>query len=140
MSEQNKTVSRRAVEEMLVGGNLDLAAELFDESYVGHDVTSPEPVRGIEGVKALVQGYRAAFPDLQLTIEDQVAEGDRVATRWRATMTHRGSLVGESPTGDRVVITGITIERFEDGMIVESWRSMDTLGLLASIGALPQRA
>jgi predicted ester cyclase len=79
---------------------------------------------------------RRAFPDMRLIVEDQVAEGDEVVTRWRGEMTHLDELGGAAPTGNRVTISGITIDRFEGGKIVEAWRSMDTLGLLRGIGAL----
>ncbi|HEX2435322.1 MAG TPA: ester cyclase [Solirubrobacterales bacterium] len=73
---------------------------------------------------------------MRIEIEDQVAEGDKVVTRWVATMTHEGRLGDAEPSGNRVALSGTTIERFEDGKVVESWRSMDTLGLLRQIGAL----
>jgi predicted ester cyclase len=87
-------------------------------------------------MKRTIELNRNAFPDMKLTVEDQVAEGDKVVTRWRGEMTHTGELAGAAPTGRRVTITGITIDRLEDGQIVEAWRSMDTLGLLQGIGAL----
>jgi predicted ester cyclase len=87
-------------------------------------------------MKRTIELNRRAFPDLRLTVEDQVAEGDKVVTRWRGEMTHLGELGGVPPTGNRVTISGITIDRFEDGKIVEAWRSMDTLALLRGIGAL----
>jgi steroid delta-isomerase-like uncharacterized protein len=140
MSEQNKAVSRRVVEELFVEGKLDLAGELVDPNFVGHDVAAPEPVRGIEGIKEQAAGYRAAFPDLKLTIEDQIAEGDRVTTRWTARGTHKGDLFGVAPTGKQATVTGVTIDRFSGGKIVESWDTWDALGLMQQIGAVPQMA
>jgi predicted ester cyclase len=87
-------------------------------------------------MKRTIEMNRNAFPDMRLTVEDQVAEGDKVVTRWRGQMTHAGQLAGAAPTGRRVTVTGITIDRFQAGKIVEAWRSMDTLGLLQAIGAL----
>jgi predicted ester cyclase len=87
-------------------------------------------------MKRTIELNRRAFPDLRLTVEDQVAEGDKVVTRWRGEMTHVGELGGVPPTGNRVTISGITIDRFGDGKIVEAWRSMDTLALLRGIGVL----
>jgi len=81
---------------------------------------------------------RSAFPDTQLTVEDHIAEGEKVVTRWRGEMTHAGTLGGVAPTGRRVTITGITIDRFEGRKIAEAWRSMDTLRLLQGIGALAE--
>ncbi|MDQ4026017.1 MAG: ester cyclase [Actinomycetota bacterium] len=140
MSDENKAVARRMVEELLVAGNFEIAEELVDQNYVGHDVASPEPIRGPEGLKQQVKGYRDAFPDLQLTIEDQVAEGDKVATRWTATGTHRGDLFGMSPTGKQTTVGGITIDRFTGGKIVESWDNWDALGLMQQLGAIPEMA
>jgi predicted ester cyclase len=87
-------------------------------------------------LKRTIELNRRAFPDMRLTVEDQVAEGDKVVTRWSGEMTHLGELAGAAPTGNRVTISGITIERFEDGKIVEAWRSMDMLNVLRGIGAL----
>jgi predicted ester cyclase len=140
MSQENKAVSRRVVEEIFVAGNFDVAGELVDASYMGHDVASPEPVRGPEGLKQQAKGYRDAFPDLQLTIEDQIAEGDKVCTRWTASGTHRGDLFGISPTGKQTTIGGITIDRFMGGKIVESWDNWDALGLMQQLGAIPEMA
>ena len=140
MSEQNKAVSRRLVEDVFVGGNLDLAEELVDARFVGHDVAMPEPIRGPEGLKQQAKGYRDAFPDLQFTIEDQIAEGDQVVTRWTVTGTHKGDLFGMSPTGKQATITGITIDRFSGGKIAESWDNWDALGLMQQLGAIPAMA
>lgn len=136
--ERNKAIAR-AEFAIWSGGELDGLHALVAPDVVHHDPYDPDAAGGLGGLKRSIRRNREAFPDMEITVEDQIAEGDRVATRWRATMTHRGSLIGESPTGNRVVMTGITVERFEDGKIVESWRSMDTLGLLAAIEALPSR-
>ena len=81
--------------------------------------------------------YRAAFPDTHLTIEDQIAEGDKVVTRWTATGTNQGTLMGIPPSGKRVTITGISITRIANGKAVEDWVNFDTLGMLQQIGAIP---
>jgi steroid delta-isomerase-like uncharacterized protein len=140
MSEQNKAVSRRLVEEVFVGGRLGVADELLDASFVGHDVAMPEPIRGPNGLKQLASGYREAFPDLQLMIEDQIAESEQVATRWTARGTHKGELFGISATGKQATVEGITIDRFSGGKIVESWVNWDTLGLMQQLGAVPEMA
>ena len=138
MSERNKAAAR-AEFGIWNTGELDKLDELVAADVVHHDPYDPHAAEGLEGLKKTIELNRTAFPDLHIMIEDQVAEGDRVATRWTTTMTHRGELGGVAPTGRRVTLTGITIERFEDGRVVESWRSMDTLGLLRTIGALPER-
>ena len=98
MSEENKAIARREV-EMFSTGDFSIADEIYSEDYVGHDPAKPEPIRGIEGAKEEAAGYRAAFPDLTLTIEQQVAEGEYVVTRWTARGTHEGELAGIAPTG-----------------------------------------
>jgi predicted ester cyclase len=107
---------------------------------IHHDPYDPHAADGLVGMKATIRRQRDVFPDLHITIDDQVAEDDRVATRWTAAMTHQGSLTGEPPTGRAVTFSGITIDRFEDGKIVEAWRSMDTLHLLAEIGVVTRTA
>ena len=140
MSEQNKATSRRVVEEIFAGGNLDAIDECVDPGFVGYDAASPEPIRGPQGLREMVKGYRAAFPDLQIAVDDQVAEGDKVATRWTARGTHQGELFGIEPTGKQATITGISIERFSNGKIVESWDNWDTFGLMQQLGVVPQMA
>jgi steroid delta-isomerase-like uncharacterized protein len=137
MSEQKKALSRRVAEEMFAGGNLDLAEELVTPDFIGHDVAAPEPIRGPQGLKDQAKGYRDAFPDIQLKIEDQIAEGDKVVTRWTATGTHKGDLFGLGPTGKQTTIGGITIDRFKGDKIAESWDNWDALGLMQQLGAIP---
>jgi steroid delta-isomerase-like uncharacterized protein len=135
MSTRNKQCAR-AVFEVWSNGELDRLDELVAPGVVHHDPYDPNGAHGLEGMKRTIGLNRRAFPDLRLTIEDQIAERDKVVTRWRGEMTHLGELGGAPPTGNRVTISGITIDRFEDGKIVEAWRSMDMLGLLRGIGAL----
>jgi steroid delta-isomerase-like uncharacterized protein len=135
MSEHNKAVAR-AVFEVWSTGEIERLDELVAADVVHHDPYDPHAAEGLAGMKRTIELNRNAFPDMQLTVEDQVAERDKVVTRWRGEMTHTGELGGVAPTGRRVTITGITIDRFEDGKIVEAWRSMDTLGLLRATGAL----
>jgi steroid delta-isomerase-like uncharacterized protein len=125
----------RAVFEVWSTGELERLDDLVAPDVVHHDPYDPNGVHGLEGMKRTIELNRTAFPDMRLEVEDQVAEGDKVVTRWRGEMTHLGELGGAAPSGKRVTITGITIDRFEDGKIVEAWRSMDTLGLLRGIGA-----
>lgn len=140
MSAVNKALARRLVEEAFNEGRLDVTEELVASGYVGHDPSLPEEVRGPAGVKEVIAGYRAAFPDIQVTIEDQIAEGDLVVTRWRATGTHQGELMGMPATGKQATVTGITIDLIADGRIVESWDNWDTLGLMQQLGAIPALA
>jgi steroid delta-isomerase-like uncharacterized protein len=137
MSEENKQISRRFL-EVFQSGDLDAIDELVAENAVDHDPYNPHADEGSGGAKKTIQMYREAFPDLEFTIEDQLAEGDKVATRWTATGTHQGEVMGIAPTGNRSTVTGIVIDRIEDGKIVESWNSWDTLGMLQQIGAIPE--
>jgi predicted ester cyclase len=138
MSGSNKEAAR-AVFEVWSTGELDRLDALVAPDVVHHDPYDPNGAHGLEGMKRTIELNRRAFPDMRLIVEDQVAEGDEVVTRWRGEMTHLGELGGAAPTGNRVAISGITIDRFEGGKIVEAWRSMDTLGLLRGIGALGRR-
>ena len=134
MSEENKAIVRREIEEVFSAqGNLDVADEIFAPEYVGY----PEDVRGPEGAKETAKMYRNAFPDVQLSIEDQVAEGDKVVTRWIGRGTHQGELMGVAPTGNQVRVDGMTISRIEDGKIVEEWEIYDALGMMQQLGAIP---
>jgi len=92
---------------------------------------------GTAGIKQFISIYRTAYPDTHFTVEDQVAEGDKVATRWTATGTHRGELMGIAPTGKRVTVTGIAITRVTNGKIVETWNNFDALGQLQQLGVIP---
>ena len=138
MSEETKAIARRALEEVFSGqGDLDVADELFAPNYVGHDPASPEDIRGPEGVKEFASMYRNAFPDVLMSVEDQVAEGDKVATRWIAIGTHQGDMMGIAPTGNRVTVAGTSVERIVDGKIEETWDNYDALGMMEQIGAIP---
>ena len=91
-------------------------------------------------LKDLVMVFRTAFPDLSNTVEDQIAEGDKVVTRWTATGTHKGDLMGIPPTNKRATVTGVDIARFHDGKVVEAWVSYDMHGMLQQLGVVPSMA
>ncbi len=134
--ESNKAVFRRYVEEVGNEGNLELADEIFD-SYLAHQPDGSVLERGPEDVKRFTTEFREAFPDFHTTIEDQIAEGDRVVSRWRMRGTHRGQFRGIAPTGKRVEVRGIGIFRFSNGKVVESWDNLDELGMMRQLGATP---
>jgi steroid delta-isomerase-like uncharacterized protein len=140
MSAETKATARRLLEEAFNSGNLDVVDELVAPEFVNHDAALPEPTTGIEATKASIAGYRDAFPDLRLTIEQQVAEGEFVTTRWSARGTHRGELMGMAATGKQATVTGITLDRIVDGRFVESWTNWDTLGLMQQLGVIPALA
>lgn len=131
-----KATLRRVPEEALNQGNLEIVEEVFSPEYVMHDPSSPTEIRGLEGIRQYLENFRTAFPDLHLTVESQVAEGDTVMTRWTATGTHQGEAMGMQPTGNRVTVQGIIESRFSEGKVVEEWQSLDTLALMQGIGAV----
>jgi steroid delta-isomerase-like uncharacterized protein len=133
---ENKAVSRRVVEEIFNGGNLDLADELYAPDYVLHDPSLPEDLHGPEGLKQYAGMNLGAFPDARVTVEDQIAEGDMVVSRWTATGTHTGELMGIPPTGRYVEVSGITINRFSGGRIAEDWYQSDDLGMMRQLGVM----
>jgi steroid delta-isomerase-like uncharacterized protein len=129
--------SRRLLEEAFSQGNLSVVDELADENLINHDPADGGEYSGREAAKQQIKMYRAAFPDLVVTIDDIFESGDRVAMRWTARGTHRGELMGLAPTGTQTTTTGITIDRYADGKVVESWTNWDTLGLMRQLGAAP---
>jgi steroid delta-isomerase-like uncharacterized protein len=138
MSEENKAIVRREHEEIWNSqGNLDAADEIYAPDYIGHDPTLPEDIRGVEAAREFAAMYRSAFPDLEFIIEDQIAEGDKVATRLTVRGTHQGELEGIAPTGNEVEIKGIVFSRIAEGKIAEDWGVFDILGLMQQIGAIP---
>jgi len=138
MSEENKALVRREIEEVFnAQGDLDVADEIFAPEYVSHDALGPEDARGPEGAKETARMFRDAFPDVQLSIEDQVAEGDKVVTRWIGSGIHQGELMRIAPTGNQVRVNGITISRIEDGKIAEEWENYDALSMMQQLGAIP---
>ncbi|OLB87004.1 MAG: hypothetical protein AUI12_07735 [Acidobacteria bacterium 13_2_20CM_2_57_6] len=140
MSEGNKFVIRRSFEELWNKGNLSLADELYTPNYEHHDASSPDFGRGPESEKKRAALYRTAFPDLQLTIEDIIAEGQTVVARWSCRGTHKGDLSGIAPTGKQVTISGVSIARFTNGKMVEGWVNWDALGLMQQLGVVPELA
>ena len=136
-AEENKAVSRRVAEEIFNGGNVDLADELYAPDYVLHDPSLPEDLHGPEGIKRYAAMTLGAFPDIRVAVEDQVAEGDKVVSRWTATGTHTGDLIGIPPTGRRVEISGVSINRFSGGKLAEDWYQSDDLGMMRRLGVVP---
>lgn len=138
MSAENKTLARRAMDELWTKGNLAAVDQLYSDNCVFHDLGSPEDIRGREGLKQFARAYRTACPDLKCTIEDVVAEGDKVALRWVSRGTHKGDLLGIAPTGKQVTFRGIQMQRISNGKIEEEWAGFNTLGALQEIGAVPR--
>ena len=135
-TEENKSILRRYFEEAWNRGQLDVLDDIVAAHYVNHDPAVPGLLPGPDGLKAIMTGFRAAFPDLHFSIEDQIAEGDKVVTRWTMRGTHAGEFMGLPPSGKQITTAGMQIERVVDGQIVEHWRKSDDLGLMQQLGAL----
>jgi steroid delta-isomerase-like uncharacterized protein len=140
MSEPNKAIVRRLFEELWNKGNLSLADELFSPNYAHYDPSTPDVGRGPESEKNRATLYRTAFPDLRLTIEDIIAEGETVMARWSCRGTHKGDLSGIAPTGKQFNISGVTIARLANGKLAEGWVNWDALGLMQQLGVVPELA
>jgi steroid delta-isomerase-like uncharacterized protein len=138
-AEQNKAVVRRLMEESFGGGKPELVDDLLDPHFVRYDpYIEAGEVRGTQTVKENIVWFRNAFPDLNCTIEEQVAEGEKVVSRWTLRGTHRGDFFGVAGTGNQVEFTGIQIDRFDQsGKIVEERAEFDLLGAMRQVGAIP---
>ena len=115
-------------------GRLDRLDEFVDPGFIDHESTFPFVARGSEGLRKVLLFFRSAFPDLQWTIEDLLAEGSKVVVRFTVRGTHRGSVLGFAATGKRVSVTGLTITDWQGGRMVEAWTQWDALGLMQQIG------
>jgi steroid delta-isomerase-like uncharacterized protein len=136
-AEEMKALEHRLIEEVWNGGNLDFAEECFTQDYVNHDPSIPEEIRGPEGFKHNVAAIRSAFPDFHMRIVDQVAEAEKLVTRYVITGTQEGELAGIPPSGNRIEVAGMGIDYFRRGKICESWEYYDVLGLMQQLGAIP---
>jgi len=135
MSHDNRSVFHRIVSEAINGRKIGLFDELFAHDSVDHDLPPGTP-RGPAGTKAKLGGFIEAFPDLELTFEDEVVDGDKIAGRGFFTGTHRGAFNGIAPTGKSVKVPFMDLWRFENGKVAEYWGAPDLLGLLKQLGAV----
>jgi len=131
---ENKLLASRVWEEIWHQGNLDRIDDLFAPDFVRHD--PGRELHGWEENRQFISSLRAAFPDLRFTVDDQIAEGDKVCVRYRFQATHAGPFQGMPATGKRIAYSGILIYRVEGARIAEQWTEFDLLGLLRQIGAL----
>jgi steroid delta-isomerase-like uncharacterized protein len=136
MSEENKALSRRAWEEIVNQKNLDAIDEIFTPDCLWHQ--PDQDLQGPEAAKEFVGMYLSAFPDTRVSVEDMIAEGDRVVTRVRLRGTHQAELMGIAPTERQIEVKGVTIHRIEGDKIVEQWQFHDDLGLMRQLGAVPE--
>ena len=136
-TEQNKATARRWFFDIIAQGQLAVADEIFAANHIIHDPHAPPSgwPNGPEGLKMVASVFGGGFSDWDITLDDQIAEGDKVATRWIASATHTGSLQGMPPTGKSVRVTGVNVMRFAEGKIAESWSNFDMLTLLQQLGA-----
>ena len=136
IAEDNEDRIHRLYEGVWNGGNPDIVTELVHPEYVIHDRDLAEELRGPKLYTALTDSTREIFPDMAFTVEDSFAAGDEVAVRWTMVGTHDGAMGGVEPTGMEVTLPAIEINRFEDGLLAETWTQSDMLSLLEQIDAL----
>jgi predicted ester cyclase len=137
-AEENKEKARRLMEEAFGQGKVEVIDEVLDADFVCYDPNSEAgEIRGADTMKGEIEYFRNAVGDLTYTVEDQIAEGDKVVTRYTARGTHQGEFFGVAGTGNRVEFTGIQIDRFdESGKIVEEWPEYDLLEAMRQMGAV----
>jgi steroid delta-isomerase-like uncharacterized protein len=136
--DENKALARRALDEIWTQGRLDAIGDVYGPNFVSHQdshPTGPRSVKGLDALKEFVQEFHDAFADFRDTVDDQIAEGDRVVTRFTSAGTHTGELMGIAPTGRSVEWMGIEIARIQNGRIAENWVSWDMAGMLRQLSA-----
>lgn len=136
--EDNKTLARRSL-EMWASGKDERPEEVFAADYANHqesDIRGSVQTRDLASWKAVVRQHHDAFTDLAVRLDRQIAEGDRVATRWEFSGRHTGTFMGAAPTGREVTWTGVQIDRCEDGKIAESWVDWDKYRLFKGVGLI----
>ena len=137
MSKENIALIHRWFEEVWNKGRAEAIEEMFAADGIAYGLGEAGiDVHGPAAFKPFFERLRGAFPELKITIEDTLAEGDKVAARWSATMTHQGDHLGIAATGRKAAVTGMSIVRIRDGKIVEAWNNWDMLGLMQQIGAI----
>jgi len=142
-AEENKTLVQRFFNEVCNARKLAVADELFSVHHSYTDPSSPGIPAGPEGQKQLLGIYQTSFPDCHWQVEEMLAEGDKVVTRWTARGTHQVELPGNPPlpaTGKAAIVPGVWIHQISGGKIVKSWNVWDTLGMLQQLGVIPTPA
>lgn len=135
-TEDNKALIRRVLEEAINQGRLDVVDELV-APWQDSPKERSQCLASLERTKQAIRMFRRAFPNLYITIDDQIAKGNKVVTRWTAHGTHLGELMGLPSTGRDVTVTGIAIGRIAANRLVEYWGNFDALGLIQQIGVIP---
>lgn len=130
------SIVRQFIEDVLNNGNIEAAGKYFHEDVV-EQAPLPGQGPGLSGLKDVLRGLRAAFPDMHWTVEEQIQEGEQVVTRFVWVGTHRAEFFGVPATGRRVSVWGMVIDRFVEGQIKDTRIIMDTLGLMTQLGVFP---
>jgi steroid delta-isomerase-like uncharacterized protein len=131
-----KTIIKRLFDEVINGRDLDVLDEIVSDDYVDYSPVPGLPA-GRAGVKAKLEGFYAAFPDMEFVLEDLVAEGGTAAARWHWEGTQKGAFMGIDPTDRKVSVKGMDFYRVSEGRIKEHWDNVDTLSLLQQLGVKP---
>jgi steroid delta-isomerase-like uncharacterized protein len=135
--EKNTALIHRWFDEVWNQGRLETIDELASPTVIARgQLEHGQPIQGTAHFKTFTQAIRTAFPDIVVTIEDTIAEGDKVVARWISTMTHHGEFLGLAPTGKKVTISGISVQKIANGRIIEGWDNWDQLALLVQLGAM----
>lgn len=134
--EQNKEMLRYAIEEVWNKGNYSVLDNIISDDFIIHSLNPDQEIRGKEGVIQFFTMLRTAFPDIKFTVQDQVAEGNKVATQWIAEGTHLGNFESFPPTGNHFKVTAIDIDYIENGKFSSCWSNMDQLSMLQQLGII----
>jgi steroid delta-isomerase-like uncharacterized protein len=135
MSEENRSLARRSW-EIVNQHDPDLIDEMYTDDFVWHE--PDQDIHGSEEARQFVTTFFNAFPDINVTVEDEIAEGDKVVTRWTMRGTHQGDLMGIAPTERQIEFEGITIHRIEGDKIAEEWERYDMLGFMEQLGVVSE--
>jgi len=136
----NKRIVEEFISDLFTKGDLTAVDRYLDPNFINHDPPLPGSAAGGEGMRQAAEVFRQAFPDWRSDVQQMIAEGDLVAEHFVAHGTHRGSVMGEPPTGQHVVLRGINIFRMAGDKIIERWGRLDDLGMLQQLGLVPEPA
>jgi len=137
MAQENSSLIRRWFEEVWNKGRMEAIDEMASPDAIGHGQAQHDTDIGLKEFRIFATDLRRAFPDFKVTIDRVIEQGDIVVARWTTTMTHKGAFLGFPATGKKVTVSGTSMQRIENGKIVEGWDNWDQLGLLVQIGAVP---
>ena len=136
-TETNKAIVSRYIEQVWNNGRQDLVEEFFAEDIVEHGIENLPGMNGRDSLKTIIGMIRNGLPDINLTLNDVIAEGDKVVTQWSYTATHQGELMGIPATGKQLALSGAAVYRLVNARIVELWNYADNLSLMQQLGVVP---